>query len=78
VKMIKPMSVEDIKVLVSDLHRLSGADLHGELYKETLCCLILAWAHERARANAADKKDWESGPWLNVVLDELNWPKDVR
>jgi len=66
---IEPMTIEEIKEHVKYPQYRTGLD--GRL--------ILAWAHERARANAfANLGNRDRHKRYQEVLDEIGWPKDGR
>ena len=70
--MIEPMSVEEIKRV------MEFSIWNGELFWPAR--LVLAWAHERARAQMfySQVSSVDFNACLNEVLDEIGWPKESR
>lgn len=92
--MIEPYDIEDIKELVTTfgLPEILEPGIPANWPNRRLTRMILAWAHERARAN---KEEWvgnqrdysrrltdedcvNTADWLNEVLDEIGWPEGQR
>lgn len=79
---IEPMTVEEIRGLIAGIHPVYFDPLTQGSEKAELLSLILAWAHERARANQYEdmesrcKCDYCVTAWRNEVLDEIGFPHE--